>query len=98
MVDLEGVKKITSEVIAYRKDTKGYPQGCGTRRRTFGLATETAPSYQGVGESDRFTHKYVKQFGVGSSDDRWCGWNARRNKPPIVREISRRAGRPLSER
>lgn len=50
-----------SEVNANPKDTKDYPDGVWTLPPTFRLGDKDRPKYQAIGESDRFTHRYVKQ-------------------------------------
>ena len=51
----------TSEVNANPKDTKDYPQGVWTLPPSYRLGDKDRAKYQAIGESDRFTHKYVKQ-------------------------------------
>ena len=50
-----------SEVNANPKDTKDYPDGVWTLPPTFRLGDKDRAKYQAIGESDRFTHRYVKQ-------------------------------------
>ena len=50
-----------SEVNANSKDTKDYPEGVWTLPPNFRLGDKDRAKYQAIGESDRFTHKYVKQ-------------------------------------
>ena len=51
----------TSEVNANPKDTKDYPEGVWTLPPTYRLGDKDRAKYQAIGESDRFTHRYVKQ-------------------------------------
>jgi len=50
-----------SEVNANPKDTKDYPDGVWTLPPTYRLGDKDKAKYQAIGESDRFTHRYVKQ-------------------------------------
>jgi len=50
-----------SEVNANPKDSKDYPDGVWTLPPTFRLGDKDKAKYQAIGESDRFTHRYVKQ-------------------------------------
>lgn len=50
-----------SEVNANSKDTKDYPDGVWTLPPSFRLGDKDRAKYQAIGESDRFTHRYVKQ-------------------------------------
>ena len=50
-----------SEVNANPKDTKDYPDGVWTLPPSFRLGDKDRAKYQAIGESDRFTHRYVKQ-------------------------------------
>ena len=50
-----------SEVNANPKDSKDYPEGVWTLPPSFRLGDKDRAKYQAIGESDRFTHKYVKQ-------------------------------------
>ncbi|MBM4260341.1 MAG: class I SAM-dependent methyltransferase [Deltaproteobacteria bacterium] len=50
-----------SEVNANPKDTKDYPDGVWTLPPSFRLGDKDKAKYQAIGESDRFTHRYVKQ-------------------------------------
>lgn len=50
----------TSEVNANPKDTKDYPQGVWTLPPSYRLGDKDRARYQAIGESDRFTHKFVK--------------------------------------
>jgi predicted methyltransferase len=49
-----------SEVNANPKDTKDYPEGVWTLPPTYRLGDKDRAKYQAIGESDRFTHRYVK--------------------------------------
>ena len=50
-----------SEVNANPKDTKDYPDGVWTLPPSFRLGDKDRAKYQAIGESDRFTHRFVKQ-------------------------------------
>jgi predicted methyltransferase len=50
-----------SEVNANPKDTKDYPEGVWTLPPTYRLKDKDRAKYQAIGESDRFTFKFVKQ-------------------------------------
>lgn len=50
-----------SEVNANSKDTKDYPEGVWTLPPSFRLGDKDRAKYQSIGESDRFTHRYVKR-------------------------------------
>ena len=43
------------------KDTKDYPDGVWTLPPNLRLGDKDRAKYQAIGESDRFTHRYVKQ-------------------------------------
>ena len=49
-----------SEVNANAKDTKDHPSGVWTLPPTFALKDVDRERYAAIGESDRFTHRYVK--------------------------------------
>jgi len=51
----------TSPVNNNPKDTKDYPDGVWTLPPSFRLRDKDRAKYQAIGESDRFTHRYVKQ-------------------------------------
>jgi predicted methyltransferase len=51
----------TSQVNNNSKDTKDYPDGVWTLPPSFRLGDKDRAKYQAIGESDRFTHRYVKQ-------------------------------------
>lgn len=50
-----------SEVNANAKDTKDHPEGVWTLPPTFRLKDQDRAKYQAIGESDRFTLKFVKR-------------------------------------
>jgi len=50
-----------SEVNANPKDTKDYPEGVWTLPPTYRLKDKDRAKYEAIGESDRFTLKFVKQ-------------------------------------
>jgi len=49
-----------SDVNANPKDTKDYPQGVWTLPPVYRLGDKDRPTYAAIGESDRFTLKFVK--------------------------------------
>ena len=49
-----------SEINANAKDTKDHPSGVWTLPPTFALKDVERERYAAIGESDRFTHRYVK--------------------------------------
>ena len=51
----------TSEVNANPKDTKDHPEGVWTLPPTYRLKDRDRAKYQAIGESDRFTLKFVKR-------------------------------------
>ncbi len=51
----------SSEVNANPKDTKDHPQGVWTLPPTYRLKDQDRAKYQAIGESDRFTLKFVKR-------------------------------------
>jgi predicted methyltransferase len=51
----------SSEINANRKDTKDYPEGVWTLPPTYRMKDQDRAKYQAIGESDRFTLKFVKQ-------------------------------------
>ena len=51
----------TSQVNNNPKDTKDYPDGVWTLPPNLRLGDKDRAKYQAIGESDRFTHRYVKQ-------------------------------------
>ena len=51
----------TSPVNNNSKDTKDYPDGVWTLPPSYRLGDKDRAKYQAIGESDRFTHRYVKQ-------------------------------------
>jgi len=50
-----------SEINANPKDTKDYPEGVWTLPPTYRLKDRDRAKYQAIGESDRFTLKFVKR-------------------------------------
>ena len=50
-----------SEVNANAKDTKDHPEGVWTLPPTYRLKDKDRAKYQAIGESDRFTLKFVKR-------------------------------------
>jgi len=50
-----------SEVNANPKDTKDHPEGVWTLPPTYRLKNQDRARYQAIGESDRFTLRFVKQ-------------------------------------
>ena len=51
----------SSQVNNNPNDTKDYPDGVWTLPPSFRLGDKDRAKYQAIGESDRFTHRYVKQ-------------------------------------
>jgi len=51
----------TSPMNNNLKDTKDYPDGVWTLPPNLGLGERDRAKYLAIGESDRFTHRYVKQ-------------------------------------
>ena len=51
----------TSEVNANPKDTKDYAKGVWTLPPTYRLKDKDHAKYEAIGESDRFTLKFVKR-------------------------------------
>ena len=51
----------TSQVNNNPKDSKDYPDGVWTLPPNLRLGDKDRAKYQAIGESDRFTHRYVKQ-------------------------------------
>lgn len=51
----------TSEINANPKDTKDHPEGVWTLPPTYRLKDKDRAKYEAIGESDRFTLKFVKQ-------------------------------------
>jgi predicted methyltransferase len=50
----------SSEINANPKDTKDYPKGVWTLPPTFAMKDQDREKYRAIGESDRFTLKFVK--------------------------------------
>jgi predicted methyltransferase len=50
-----------SEVNANPRDTKDHPEGVWTLPPTYRLQDRDRAKYQAIGESDRFTLKFVKR-------------------------------------
>ena len=62
LIEKAGFKHFAkSEVNANPRDSKDYPEGVWTLPPSFRLGDKDRAKYQAIGESDRFTHKYVKQ-------------------------------------
>ena len=51
----------TSEVNANPKDTKDYPEGVWTLPPSYRMKDVDRDKYRAIGESDRFTLRFVKQ-------------------------------------
>jgi predicted methyltransferase len=58
-----------SEINANPKDTKDYPDGVWTLPPTYRLGDKDREKYAAIGESDRFTLRFVKQAGGPSKVD-----------------------------
>jgi predicted methyltransferase len=62
LIESAGFKLVgTSEANANPKDTKDHPAGVWTLPPTYRLKGQDRAKYQAIGESDRFTLKFVKQ-------------------------------------
>lgn len=62
LIEKAGFKLMeTSEINANPKDTKDYPEGVWTLPPTYRLKSQDRAKYQAIGESDRFTLKFVKR-------------------------------------
>jgi predicted methyltransferase len=51
----------SSEVNANPKDTKDYPEGVWTLPPSYRLKDQDRDKYRAIGESDRFTLRFIKQ-------------------------------------
>lgn len=61
LIEAAGFKFVAkSEINANPKDTKDYPQGVWTLPPTYRLGATDRDKYAAIGESDRFTLKFVK--------------------------------------
>jgi|HubBroStandDraft_1064217.scaffolds.fasta_scaffold00392_14 predicted methyltransferase len=61
MIEAQGFRLVAkSEVNANPKDTKDYPQGVWTLPPTYRLGDKDHDKYAAIGESDRFTLRFVK--------------------------------------
>jgi predicted methyltransferase len=61
LIEAQGFKlEATSQVNANPRDTKDYEQGVWTLPPTYRLGERDADKYAAIGESDRFTLKFVK--------------------------------------
>jgi predicted methyltransferase len=61
MIEAQGFRLVAkSEVHANPKDTKDYPQGVWTLPPTYRLGDKDHDKYAAIGESDRFTLRFVK--------------------------------------
>jgi predicted methyltransferase len=64
LIEAAGFKLVAkSEINANPKDTKDYPQGVWTLPPTYRLGATDRDKYAAIGESDRFTLKFVKPRG-----------------------------------
>lgn len=62
LMEKAGFKLAATSPVNYNpKDTKDYPDGVWTLPPSFRLGDKDRAKYQAIGESDRFTHRYVKQ-------------------------------------
>lgn len=57
-----------SEINANPQDTKDYPQGVWTLPPTYRLGAQDRDRYAAIGESDRFTLKFIKPASSGSHE------------------------------
>ena len=61
LIESQGFKLVAhSEINANPKDTKDYPQGVWTLPPVYRLGEKDRATYAAIGESDRFTLKFVK--------------------------------------
>jgi predicted methyltransferase len=61
LIESAGFKLVAkSEINANSKDTKDYPQGVWTLPPSYRLGEQDKDKYKAIGESDRFTLKFVK--------------------------------------
>jgi predicted methyltransferase len=61
MIEAQGFKLVAkSEINANPKDTKDYEKGVWTLPPTYRLGEQDKEKYRAIGESDRFTLKFVK--------------------------------------
>lgn len=61
LIEEAGFKLVdASEVNANRRDTKDYPKGVWTLPPSFALKDQDRAKYATIGESDRFTLKFIK--------------------------------------
>ncbi|MGH8133391.1 MAG: class I SAM-dependent methyltransferase, partial [Steroidobacteraceae bacterium] len=61
LIEAQGFRLVAkSQVNANPKDTKDYEQGVWTLPPTYRLGDEDRDKYAAIGESDRFTLKFVK--------------------------------------
>jgi predicted methyltransferase len=61
LIEAQGFKLVgSSEANANPKDTKDYEQGVWTLPPTYRLGDKDREKYAAIGESDRFTLKFVK--------------------------------------
>ena len=61
LIEAQGFRLVAkSEVNANPKDTKDYPQGVWTLPPTYRLGAKDHDKYAAIGESDRFTLRFVK--------------------------------------
>ena len=62
LIEKAGLKlAAASEINANPKDTKDHPEGVWTLPPTYRLKEKDRAKYQSIGESDRFTLKFIKQ-------------------------------------
>ncbi len=57
----DGKAQVTREVNANPKDTKDYPEGVWTLPPSYRLKDQDRDKYRAIGESDRFTLRFIKQ-------------------------------------
>ena len=61
LIEAQGFKLVAkSQINANPKDTKDYEQGVWTLPPTYRLGDQDREKYAAIGESDRFTLKFVK--------------------------------------
>ena len=61
MIEAQGFKLVAkSQINANARDTKDYEQGVWTLPPTYRLGDQDKEKYAAIGESDRFTLKFIK--------------------------------------
>jgi predicted methyltransferase len=66
LIEAQGFRLVAkSEINANPRDTKDYEQGVWTLPPVYRLGDKDREKYQAIGESDRFTLKFVKPARAG---------------------------------